>query len=369
MRRSGLWRGICLGAIVVLAVAAGARADRLSKAVDGLAKDIIETKRSAALGIAIDQGGKMLLDKGYGYADLEKKIRATPETIFRIGSVTKQFTAVAIVQLQLAGKLALDDPITKVLTDYPAPPKTVTIKNLLQHTSGIHSFTSLPSYIAKMKEDVTHADIIARFDTLPLDFDPGTKWNYSNSGYYLLGMIIERASGESYADYLAKHVLAPAGLQHTRYEAPDGSGRAQGYRRNGKELAVAGPLSMTQPFSAGALVSTASDLVAWQRALVERRMNPPDAFDRITGDLAETGAPGKNYGYGISVAMRDDVKGISHGGGINGFTSLLIYFPGTDRTIAILANTEGFNAGALGELIVEAMDENATSADKKKGRR
>ncbi len=369
MRRNGFWRGMCLGVAAALLVATAARADKLSKTVDDLAKDILDTNRSAALGIAINVGGETVLDKGYGYADLEKKISATSETIFRIGSVTKQFTAVAVVQLQVAGKFALEDEITSVLKDYPAPPKPITIRQLLQHTSGIHNFTNLPSYIGNMPDDVTHADLVARFSGLPLDFDPGTKWNYSNSGYYLLGMIVENASGETYADYLSQHVFAPAGLKHTMYEAPDGSGRAQGYRRNNKELVIAGPLSMTQPFSAGSLVSTAGDLVAWQRALVDGKLQPPDMLTRITSDLAETGDDrSAKYGYGIGVSTMDGRKVISHGGGINGFTSLLSYFPETDRTIAILANTEGFNTGALMAQIVDAMDETATSKDKKKGK-
>jgi len=369
MQRNGLWRGVYLGVVIALAVATLARGDSLSKAVDALAKDILDTKRSAGLGIAIDQGGTMLLDKGYGFADLENKIPATPDTIFRIGSVTKQFTGVAIVQLQLAGKFALEDQFTSVLTDYPAPPKPITIRNLLQHTSGIPNFTENPTYFANTETAVTHADMIARFDALPLDFDPGTKWHYSNSGYYLLGMIIEKSSGEAYADYLAKQVLAPAGLKHTRYEAADGSGRAKGYSRRDQELVIAKPISMTQPFSAGALVSTAGDLVAWNRTLVERRMDPPDALERITKDTAETGALGERYGYGIGVSTKDGRKMISHGGGINGFTSILAYFPETDRTIAILANTESFNVGALMMRIADAMDESATRGNKTKGGR
>jgi CubicO group peptidase (beta-lactamase class C family) len=353
-RRSYVARFIIAAA---LAVCVAARPDAVSRLVDPLARDIIDTKRSAALGIAIDEGGKTLLDKGYGLADIERNVKATPDTIYRIGSVTKQFTAVAIIQLVDAGKLTLDEPLTMALPDYPAPPKPITIKNLLQHTSGIPNFTSLPSYMPAMAQKVTHADMVARFAALPLDFEPGAKWNYSNSAYYLLGMIIERASGETYADYLTKLVLAPVGLKHTQYEAPDGSGRAQGYHRENGALSVAQPINMTQPFSAGALVSTPGDLVKWMRALVEHRVTPADALDRVTSDTVPVKPDGdERYGYGIGVSVKDGRKIISHGGGINGFVSLLAYFPETDRTIAIIANADGVNLAALMTQIIDGLD-------------
>lgn len=360
MRQPGLLRRTYFARFVIaaaLAVCVAARPDAVSRIVDPLAQDIIDTKRSAALGIAIDEGGKMLLDKGYGLADIEKNIKATPDTIYRIGSVTKQFTAVAIIQLIDAGKLTLDEPLGVALPDYPAPPKPITIENLLQHTSGIPNFTSLPSYLPNTAQKVTHADMVARFSALPLDFDPGAKWNYSNSAYYLLGMIIEHASGETYADYLARHVLAPAGLKHTEYEAPDGSGRAQGYHRADGALSVAQAIDMSQPFAAGALVSTPSDLVKWMRALVDHRAVPPDALDRITSDTVPVKPDGdERYGYGIGVSVRDGRKIISHAGGINGFASLLAYFPETDRTIAIIANSDGVNIPALLTQIVDQLD-------------
>lgn len=356
MRRCrSVWHGMCLGVIAGLTVVPAVYADSLAKEVKRLANDILETKRSAGLAIAIDHGGRMLLNEGYGYADLENKVRATPETLYRIGSVTKQFTAVAIVQLQLAGKLRIEDKVNTLLREYPTPPKPVTIRHLLQHTSGIPSVTSLPSYLPNMAKDITHADMISRFASLPLEFDPGSKWNYSNSGYYVLGMVIEKASGLSYAEYLKKHLLAPAGMYRTNYETV-GLQRAQGYRRNSNELVVAEPISMTQPFAAGALVSTAGDLVAWQRALVEKRLTPPDALARLTADLVKmNNMAEEQYGYGIGVSTRDCHRVISHGGGINGFTSLLAYYPEADLTMAILANTEGFNTAALTGRLIEAL--------------
>jgi CubicO group peptidase (beta-lactamase class C family) len=141
-------------------------------------------------------------------------------------------------------------------------------------------------------------------------------------------------------------VLKPAGLEHTGYET-ESTVRAQGYRKNQESLAIAGPISMTQPFAAGALVSTAGDLVRWQRALVNGKLVPADVFERITSDVVETGREGERYGYGIGVSERNGRRVISHGGGINGFASLLAYFPESDHTIVILANTEGFNTGAL----------------------
>ena len=167
------------------------------------------------LSIAIAQSDEVLLQKGYGLAHVEKQIPVEADTVFRTGSVTKQFTGVAIVQLSLAGKFGLDDEFTTVLKDYPATPKPITIRHLLHHTSGIPSFTGLPSYMPNMPSDVTHAELVARFSSLPLDFDPGTDWRYNNSGYYLLGMIVEAASGDRYADYLEAHLFGPAGMNHS----------------------------------------------------------------------------------------------------------------------------------------------------------
>lgn len=339
----------------LLVATACAHADKLSETVDRLAQDAIDAHRTAALGIAIDQGGTVLLNKGYGYADIEKSIAATPDTIYRIGSVTKQFTALAILQLEAAGKLKLDDPISSILKGYPTPKTPITIKNLLQHTSGIPDFTRDPSHRPNAFKDLTHAEMIARFDQLPLDWVPGTRWGYSNSGYYLLGMIIEKVSGETYADYMSKHVLAPAGMEHSRYEAPDGSGRAQGYRPSESGLLIADSISMTQPFAAGALVSTTGDLIKWQRALVDGRTVPSNAFARMTTEVVRAGKVDEAYGYGVRVFTRDGHKFIQHGGGIEGFSALLTYYPESDCTVAIIANTEGFRITDLLQGIAEAL--------------
>ncbi len=360
-------RGVGLAVVAAFAAASlPARADDLAKEVKRLADGMLDSNRTAGLAIAIDHGGKVLLNEGYGFADLEKKERATPDTVYRIGSITKQFTGVAIIQLKTAGKLKLEDEIQTILPEYPAPPKPVTVRNLLQHTSGIPSFTDLPSYLPNMPEDVTHADMIARFDTMPLSFDPGTQWHYNNSGYYLLGMIIEKLSGQTYSGYVEQNLFGPAGMTQSDYETPQ-TVRAQGYRRNGEKLLIAGPLSMTQPFSAGALDCTAGDLVKWARALVDGKLTPPDAFAQITGDTYQTGGAGENYGYGIGVSVDEGRKIISHGGGINGFASLLAYYPETDHTVVVLANTEGFNCGALVRRIIELLDPAETTSAEKNG--
>lgn len=343
---------LVLAAVVGLAAEAGAAG--LAETVDEIANKFVDSGRTPGLSIAIAQGGDVLVSKGYGLANIETNEPVTADTVFRIGSVTKQFTGVALVQLESAGKLALDDSITSLLTEYPAPPTPITIRHLLHHTSGIPSFTGLPSYGPNMPVDVTHADMVARFASLPLEFEPGAKWNYSNSGYYLLGMIVEAASGQTYAEYLEANLFEPAGMTHSDYEVPSTS-RAQGYRRNGDTFELAGPLSMTQPFAAGAIVSTAPDLVRWQRALVDGALEPADAFERITSDAVETGQTGERYGLGIGVGERNGREVISHGGGINGFASLLAYFPESGHTVVLLANTEGFNTGGLLTQITRAM--------------
>lgn len=346
-----LFAYIAVGSILIST--ANARADRLTKSIDEIATGMAGT-RTPGLSIAIDQGGELLIAKGYGLADLENQVPATADTVYRIGSVTKQFTGVSIVQLVDAGKLRLDQKIQEILTDYPAPTNPVTLRHLLQHTSGIPNFTGLPSYRPSIRVDVAPSEMVARFQELPLEFDPGTQWKYSNSGYYLLGMIVEKASGQTYAEYIDEHIFKPAGLLNTRYEAarPIIPHRARGYRRGPGGFENADYLSMTQPFAAGALISTVVDLVRWQRALVEHTLTPPDALERLTSDAVDTGH-GDKYGYGIGVSEREGHRVISHGGGIDGFSSVLLYFPETDHTIAVLANTDGFNHNVLIDKISE----------------
>lgn len=317
----------------------------LEQRLDALARGHYSNPNAPGAAVLVMVDGKPVLRKGYGVADVEKARPITPETIFRLGSITKQFTAVAVLQLVQAGKVSLDDPITKWVPDFDAQGKTITVENLLSHTSGIPSYTSDPGYMAGMERDMTPREIVAVVEGKPLEFDPGERFKYSNTNYVLLGMLIEKASGKSYADYLQEHIAKPLGLADTRYGGSDSASdrHARGYEPAGSDgYRPARPLSMTQPYAAGAIESTVDDLAKWTLALAEGRAVDPTLLRRAWTPFKTTAQPSP-YGYGWSI--RNDAKNgerwISHGGGINGFMTDAVWIPEKNVYVAVLHNALG----------------------------
>jgi CubicO group peptidase (beta-lactamase class C family) len=271
----------------------------LTTAVDSIAQQELATGRVAGLTIAVARNGELILDKGYGYADLENELPATARSVYRIGSITKQFTAAAILRLVDEGKLSLDDELTKFLPDYFTGGRKITIHHLLTHTSGIKSYTSLgPKWRTKMRLDLTHDELVGLFMDEPFDFEPGEKYLYNNSGYYLLGMIIEKITGQSYGDYLEEVFFRPLGLESTRYcdETPLIRYRARGYAPSLTGLVNAQPISMNQPYAAGSLCASAADLVRWQEALSGGEVVSGTSYELMTTPaMLNDGSP-TNYG-------------------------------------------------------------------------
>jgi CubicO group peptidase (beta-lactamase class C family) len=217
--------------------------------------------------VLVTQHDRPIYQHAFGWSDREHHVAADADTSFRVGSVTKQFTAVAILMLQQDGKLHTTDPIATYLPDYPAVGAQITIHQLLTHTSGLPDYTYAPAFDASRDQPVTVAQLMAEFDDKPLDFAPGSQWAYSNSNYVVLGAIVEKLSGQPYAEFVRQHVLAPAGM--TRSEIGDAVGvsdRALGYAPDGDHLAPAHAIDMSVAYAAGALRSTANDLVRWNRA-------------------------------------------------------------------------------------------------------
>ncbi|HWM86992.1 MAG TPA: serine hydrolase domain-containing protein [Kofleriaceae bacterium] len=315
----------------------------LSARLDRIASRALAREGAAVAGfsVAVVWRGDLVLAKGYGLADIDTRRPVAADSIFRIASVTKQFTAAAVMKLVDAGKIRLDDPITAYLPDYPTREK-ITIRQLLTHTSGVKSYTELPSFPDDMTASMSRAQLVAKFAAEPLDFEPGARWHYSNSGYYLLGMVIEAVSGRSYADYLDANVFASAGLADTAScpDAQDYPRAAHGYRQNAGKLEPPAPLSMAYPFAAGALCSTAADLVTWGRALATHRIVDESAWKQMTSPVVLSDGSSFRYGFGLFL---DDLAGhpsVSHGGGINGFASALRLYPADDLYVAVLVNTE-----------------------------
>jgi CubicO group peptidase (beta-lactamase class C family) len=288
--------------------------------------------------VLVARGGDVILSRGYGSAVLEWNIPNTPATKFRLGSLTKQFTAAAVLLLEERGKLNVNDPIKKYLTDAPAAWDNITIHHLLSHTSGIPNFTSFPEYESTKTITTTPAQLIARFRDKPLDFPAGDRFSYSNSGYIVLGSLIEKVSGVPYARFIQENIFTPCGMKDSGYDVADSviPQRASGYVLGPKGQSNASYVNMTIPFSAGGLYSTTEDLLKWQQSLAAGKVVKTASFERMTTPVKS------GYGYGLNIATtKDGRKMIAHGGGIEGFNTYLVYFPDDKLTVAVLGNVNG----------------------------
>lgn len=290
--------------------------------------------------VIVTRDGKPVFRKAYGLANVEEKTPMQPDMVLRIGSITKQFTAVAIMLLADQGKLRVDDDITKHLPDYPKPTKKITIDHLLTHTSGIPSYTAFPDFLDNQAKDYTVNEMIDRFKNKPLEFPPGTKMRYSNSGYYLLGAIIERHSGMRYADFMAKNIFEPLGMKDTALEGSERSGKKliPGYVGRDK-IDHARPLSASQPYAAGSIVSTVDDLAMWDAAIAEGKLLKAESWKKLFTPIA---VPTGNASKVARGWFTTDVRGRDarwHSGGIDGFMSNGIRLPREKIYVAILVNT------------------------------
>jgi CubicO group peptidase (beta-lactamase class C family) len=289
--------------------------------------------------------GKVLLRKGYGMANLELGVAMAPDMVFELGSVTKQFTAAAILLLQERGKLRVEDAITKYLPDYPTHGTTITLENLLTHTSGIPSYTGLPEWFPHVREDLKPEAVAALFKDKPLEFNPGEKWAYDNSGFFLLGMIVEKVSGKSYEDFVEQEIFRKLGMTHSRYGHPEEiiPRRATGYAKDDSGFANASFISMTQPYAAGSLMSTVDDLAIWDRALAgdpAKKLLGKASLDRMFTAARLKSGLSTHYGYGMGVSDFQGRRLLQHGGDINGFTTVVTRVPEEKLFIAILSNNE-----------------------------
>lgn len=296
--------------------------------------------------VLVMQKGKEIYKKSFGLADREWNAPNTSITKFRIGSITKQFTAAAILQLASQGKLSLDDLLNKYLPGYPKG-DSVTIHMLLNHTSGIVNYTNLPEFWPKATLPLSTDSMIAIFKDKPFDFSPGAKWSYSNSGYFLLGVIVEKASGKKFGAYLMDNILKKAGMQNSGMDQLDSilAFRAKGYFKNNQGLwQHAMYISMDAPYSAGAMFSTVDDLYKWIKLLSANQVLPETYTKKMLT------AYKNNYGYGIGVDSLKNHPRISHGGGIPGFVTHLAYFPQDDVCVVVLSNNST-DAGSLGNAL------------------
>jgi len=322
--------------LVLLSAAISLSAQDLNSRFDQIAKTRADARQFMG-NVLIAKGDQVLFEKSYGSANLEWKVANTAESKFRIGSVTKQFTAASILLLEDRGKLETDDLVSKHVPNTPAAWSKITIYHLLTHTSGIPNFTSFPEYEQFQTQPATPDKLIAFFRDKPLEFEPGSKWKYSNSGYEVLGYVIEKVSGQTYQEFLDQNIFK---LLHMADSGYDSNSRvttqhAYGYAPGPDGFRVAGYVDMTVPYAAGALYSTARDLLKWERGLFGGQLLTPASLQKMT-------TPSKSdYGCGLSIRILNGRKRIEHAGGIQGFNSELVYWPEEQLTVVVLANLNG----------------------------
>lgn len=298
-----------------------------------------ENSPGAAVLIAKDD--QIVYRKSFGMANMELGVKMKPENVMQIASITKQFTSVSILLLLEQGKLNLQDPLSKFITDYPRG-NEITLHHLLNHSSGIESYTNIPEMRMKMRLDLTPEELINSFKDLPLQFNPGEQYSYSNSGYILLGYIIEKVSGLTYEAFIKKYIFDQVGMQHSYYASAYTifQGKANGYQIFEGNIENAEFMSPTIPYAAGSLLSTIDDLFLWNKAMHHNTL-----ISEKTKQLAFTNHPlnnGKNsnYGYGWFVNEIEGKTTLEHTGGINGFTASGIYLPSSNMYAIVLSNLD-----------------------------
>lgn len=360
MRNGWMIAGVILASAATPAWAADDAA--IAAAIDRAAEQAVAAGESPGLQVAVYKDGKPLLVKGYGSGNLELNMPVANDSVFRIGSVTKQFTAAALVKLDEEGKLSLDDLLSKYYPDYPRA-GDITLKQMLHHTSGLHNYTDDESFLAQAALTKTPDQWVATFAKMPKlqDFEPGTDWNYSNTAYFLLGAVVEKVEGKPLAKVLEARFFQPLGLRHTALddERDVVPGRVAGYDGEPGKFRNAAPISMTIPGGAGAMRSTAGDLARWNAALFGGEVLKPASLAAMiapgqlgdgrtsgTAIAKKEGMPAGEYGYALFISDYEGHRKVSHGGGIFGFNSSLSEFPRDRITVAVIANSIGKDLGA-----------------------
>jgi D-alanyl-D-alanine carboxypeptidase len=311
------------------------RADK----VDDFVRREMDKHQIAGVSLMVVRQGRQIKTKGYSVANLEWIVPVTLDTVFEIGSMTKQFTAACILLLVQDGKLALDDNICAHLKNSPAAWSNITVRHLLTHTSGMRNYTGLDGF--ELTRHLTQEQFVKKIGAFPLDFAPGDSWRYSNSGYSLLGYIIENASGTNYWDFLRGRIFEPLGMDATGSRAPGViiPHRAAGYEMT-NHVHINRDYDLTDIFSAGAIVSTVRDLAKWDAALNgDRLLNAASKKEWWTPVTLNNGKAG-TYGFGWFIDSLDGHKNIGHGGATSGFSASIQRFPDDHLTVILLTNAD-----------------------------
>ena len=295
--------------------------------------------------VIITQGGRTIYARGRGLANVEARTAITPDTVFRLGSITKQFTASVIMQLVQEGRISLDDPLSRFFPDYPQPGAGATVRQLLNHTAGVQSYTAIPGFMgaeANTNRAYTTAEMIALFRDMPSPTRPGEAWNYNNSGYVLLGAIIEQVTGKAWHEAVAERIAQPLGLASIRYGVGEERipNMARGYTVGDNGVQPARPIHMSVPHAAGALTGNVRDLATWAQALHHGRVVSAQSYAQMIQPASLPEGRTHPYGFGLGLG---DVRGrpaVGHGGGIFGFGTSSTYVPSEDLFVAVFTNSD-----------------------------
>jgi len=318
-----------------------ATAQTVEKQIDAIFTEAYPADAPGAT-VLIAKDDKVIYRKAFGMANLELNVSMKPDHVLELASITKQFTSVSILMLMEQGKLNLKDPLSKYISEYPKGDQ-ITIHHLLNHTSGIKSYTDVPSFMELARKDMTPIEIINKFKDLPMDFEPGEAYAYNNSAYILLGYIIEQISGMSYEDYIQNTIFDKLGMKNSYYGSRSKiiPNRASGYQPFGKSYQNAEYLSMTIPYAAGSLMSTVDDMFLWSKAIHHNTLISEKSKQLAFTNYTLNNGKHINYGYGWGINELAGETTIEHTGGIFGFTTSGIYMPKKNIYAIVLSNENG----------------------------
>ncbi|MFS1524007.1 serine hydrolase domain-containing protein [Microbulbifer sp. 2304DJ12-6] len=309
--------------------------------------------------VIVTKEDKILYESARGMANIELQVPLNKDSIFRLGSITKQFTAAAIMMLAEQGKLSLDDDIHKYAPDFPTEGNKVTVKHLLNHTSGIANYTEdRDLFEHELKNSTTLDKMLVRFSKHPMKFKTGEANRYSNTGYVLLGKVIEQASGKNYQDFIEQDIFAKLGMKHSQYGGRQIiANRASGYSMSEHGVVNSGYVDMMWPHAAGSLLSTVGDLNIWYKALRSGKLVSKESYQKMIAPTQLNDGSFAQYGFGLGLFKLNKYDAIGHGGGIHGFATNAFYLPQEDLYISVLFNTDAGNPHFIANLLAaKALD-------------
>jgi len=339
-------RRLLVGSLLCLMIVSQTVVAQTDK-VDEYVQSEMAKQRIPGLSIAVVKNGEVIKAKGYGFANIELKVAASPETIYQSGSVGKQFTSAAVMLLVEEGKIGLDDPITKYFEGSPDTWKDITVRHLLTHTAGVKNYSGADF---NYRLDYTEDDLVKKAASFPLDFQPGEKWSYSNTGYILLGILIRKVTGKFYGDFLKERVFGPLGMTTARVITEEDivPNRADGYRiakGEWKNQQYVSPALNTT--ADGSLYLTVLDMAKWDGALYGEKLLKKSSLDRIWTPVKLNSGKTQNYGFGWGFGKIRDHRIIEHGGAWQGFTTHIVRFADDKLTVIVLTNLAGANPGRI----------------------